>query len=326
MQRTLRHEVRYPFVPGLIPLAVLLAVGWLVLAASSAATAPVEVGLQPPAGPYLDSCRPIDATEGGYPWTHGTGVAVGVGQTFALDGAATLDRLTFRLRQDQNLAGEPFHVSLLERVDGEWETVATETGVLPADLPVDDPVYVRVDLVDRALVGGQTYAFHLEIAGGGNVNLARGEILHVGDDLCSGYAFRSAGNTPFEPLTKDLEYMLHGRDQTAGDLLLLRGDRFAVSAEWTDFLGASGTANPVALTDESGYFWFFSDTNVELVVKVLDGCPLNGRYWVFAAGLTNVEVRLRVEDLATQTVWENVNPLHRFYPPVLDTGAMATCP
>jgi hypothetical protein len=35
-------------------------------------------------------------------------------------------------------------------------------------------------------------------------------------------------------------------------------------------------------TTDTGAFWFFAAANVELIVKVLDGCALNGAHWVFA--------------------------------------------
>ena len=36
----------------------------------------------------------------------------------------------------------------------------------------------------------------------------------------------------------------------------------------------------------SGLFWFFSDTNWEVMVKALNGCGLNNRYWIFSAATT----------------------------------------
>ena len=43
-------------------------------------------------------------------------------------------------------------------------------------------------------------------------------------------------------------------------------------------------------------FWFFSSDNVELVVKVLDGCRENGYRWVLMGGLTDVGVEVTVTD------------------------------
>lgn len=42
-------------------------------------------------------------------------------------------------------------------------------------------------------------------------------------------------------------------------------------------------------------FYFFSPDNLEVMVKVLDGCAINGHYWVFAAGLTDLNWRLNVK-------------------------------
>ena len=47
----------------------------------------------------------------------------------------------------------------------------------------------------------------------------------------------------------------------------------------------SGTGTAVPLTSDTGYFWFFGSSNVEAVIKVLNACSLNQRFWVFAGGL-----------------------------------------
>lgn len=109
--------------------------------------------------------------------------------------------------------------------------------------------------------------------------------------------------------------------------LQLQQDRFLVWAEWNAPGGIGpGAAQGVPLTAESGYFTFFSPTNVELIVKVLNGCAVNHRYWVFLAGLTNVAVTLHVEDRLTGQVATYVNPYGRPFPPVQDTSTFATCP
>lgn len=108
--------------------------------------------------------------------------------------------------------------------------------------------------------------------------------------------------------------------------LLLGGGRFRVAAEHrTAPAGAFEVAEGVRLTDAAGYLWFFEPANVEVFLKVLDACPVNGRFWVFAAGLTNVQVRLRVEDTRTGAVKVYENPLGRPFQPVQDTQAFA-CP
>ena len=110
-----------------------------------------------------------------------------------------------------------------------------------------------------------------------------------------------------------------------GLTLCLQGGRFRVEAEYrTADGGSSGVSEP--LTDDTGVFFFFSRDNAELVVKVLSNCagPSN-HYWVFAAGLTNVEVTLRVTDTVTGAVKTYVNPLGESYLPILDTRAFDTC-
>lgn len=78
----------------------------------------------------------------------------------------------------------------------------------------------------------------------------------------------------------------------------LFGNRFEVEVTAHtadgDFVGKLATSTP-----ESGIFTFFSADNWEMLVKVLDGCNQNGKHWVFAAGATDVEFTLRVQDRAT---------------------------
>lgn len=89
--------------------------------------------------------------------------------------------------------------------------------------------------------------------------------------------------------------------------LCLREGRFRVEAAWKDFEGNAGVARAVPLTGETGALWFFQEDNLELVVKVLDGRGLNGRFWVFVASLTSVDFTLTVTDTQTgkQRVYRN---------------------
>ena len=82
----------------------------------------------------------------------------------------------------------------------------------------------------------------------------------------------------------------------------------------------------MALGGGSGYFWFFDPSNVELVVKVLDGCAANRRYWTFAAGLTRVGVTLIVTETATGITRTYTSPADAPFLPVQDTAAFGGCP
>jgi hypothetical protein len=114
-------------------------------------------------------------------------------------------------------------------------------------------------------------------------------------------------------------------DAPATPTLDLLGGRFRVEVVWETAEGASEAGLPRSLSDETGAFSFFSQANLELIVKVIDGCALNQRYWVFAAGLTNVGVLLRVTDTQTDETWTFENPVGQAFPPVQDTNALTGC-
>ncbi len=109
--------------------------------------------------------------------------------------------------------------------------------------------------------------------------------------------------------------------------LCLNQGRFEVKIDYRTAAGASGDGQAYPLTTDSGYFWFFDDANVELVIKVIDGCGYNDRYWVFAGGLTNVETHLTVRDTLHPTaVFQKTNPLNQAFAPILSIDAFDTCP
>ena len=109
--------------------------------------------------------------------------------------------------------------------------------------------------------------------------------------------------------------------------LCLNNGRFAVKAHWTKPDTSSGDGTAIPLTGDSGYFWFFDPSNIELITKVLNGCALDNAYWVFAAGLTNVGVDLQITDSQTGIQYEKQNPVGTAYAPVQDTHAFPTsCP
>jgi len=108
--------------------------------------------------------------------------------------------------------------------------------------------------------------------------------------------------------------------------LCLNGGRFQVKVNWrVPSQGTSGVGTAVALTSDTGYFWFFSSNNVELVIKVLDGRAVNGMFWVFYGALSDVAYTITVTDTATGTVraYSNVSGT---LASVADTSAFAGGP
>ena len=95
-----------------------------------------------------------------------------------------------------------------------------------------------------------------------------------------------------------------GACRTGEQYLCLSEGRFEIQAHWKNHLeeGVFGaaTAVPIDVSDESGMFWFFNSTNIELVVKTLDGRQLNGHYWLFFGALSNVEYWVTVRDTLRQ--------------------------
>lgn len=195
----------------------------------------------------------------------------------------------------------------------------------------------NVELVVKALDGcGLNGRFWIFSAGLTNVEVdlrvtdtATGEVRHYVNPLGTAYppkldtnAFAScdSGNLT---AAADLPAAL---PQTAPGGLLLNGGRFRVTATFETAQGQSGAAQAVQLTDDTGYFWFFDAANVEVIVKTLDACAFNSRFWVFSAGLTNVRVVLTVTDTRTGAVKTYTNPLNSSYTPLQDTSAFATCP
>ena len=64
-------------------------------------------------------------------------------------------------------------------------------------------------------------------------------------------------------------------------------------------------------SDQSALLYFFNRDNAEVLVKVLDGCQVNGRRWVFVAPVTNLAFTLRVESPHGESAWTHHNPLNR---------------
>ncbi|HYG63998.1 MAG TPA: hypothetical protein VEL74_15590, partial [Thermoanaerobaculia bacterium] len=93
-----------------------------------------------------------------------------------------------------------------------------------------------------------------------------------------------------------------------GRTLALLGGRFKVEVSWRDHQGKTGTGHAVPDSDQSGFFWFFDQANLELVVKALDGRALNGRWWIFYGALSDVEYWLTVTDTQTGQVRRYHNP------------------
>jgi hypothetical protein len=163
----------------------------------------------------------------------------------------------------------------------------------------------------------------------GSSGFVNGSFLPQGGNLIGAGSVSDADHNPCCDVTFSFEATPPASGQpgcTPGNSNLCLGSgRFKVEATWQTAAN-SGIAGAVGLTSDTGYFWFFSSTNVEAVVKVLDACSFNNRYWVFAGGLTDVRVDLKITDTKTGTIKTYSNPLGTKFAPIQDTNALAVCP
>lgn len=107
---------------------------------------------------------------------------------------------------------------------------------------------------------------------------------------------------------------------TSATNLCLNGNRFKVQATY-DTGSTSGAASATGMTTDTGYFYFFNASNVELLVKIVDGRGINGKFWVFAGGLTNVDTLITITDTQTGAVKTYRNPANTAFQPIQDTSA-----
>jgi poly(3-hydroxybutyrate) depolymerase len=109
-------------------------------------------------------------------------------------------------------------------------------------------------------------------------------------------------------------------------VLCLRDGRFRVEVV-REANGESGPGKVVPFgSPESGLFSFFHADNWELLVKVLDGCTVNGHYWVYSAATTDVRYILTVADTKTGQSARYENPAGKPAPAITDIEAIPACP
>ena len=163
----------------------------------------------------------------------------------------------------------------------------------------------------QALGAAAARGIHVVVATGRSYSFALPAVAPVGDPLLlivhnGAIARQRSGET--------LMRRLLPRDHARAVL--------EATVEWRTAAGASGSGQAVQLTSDTGFFWFFDADNVELVLKVLDACVINQRFWVFLGGLTDVGVEIAVEDTETGETWTHVHAPGTPLQPRLDTGAL----
>jgi|HubBroStandDraft_3_1064219.scaffolds.fasta_scaffold13876_4 predicted esterase len=191
-----------------------------------------------------------------------------------------------------------------------------------ADPNYKAPIHMYYGTTDPNYTGGAEAALRrqwaaLGVAAEEDVEAGYGHNYWPPDSMASGFLFL-AGKT----------YLAAPPPTCAADAnhLCLQGGRFRVEVAWDAGGGHSGaaTATP-AVSADSGVFWFFSPENWEILVKVLDGCAVNRRIWVFAAAVTDVHYTLTVTDTVTGQSLSYDNPAGQTARVVTDTAAFDAC-
>jgi len=142
----------------------------------------------------------------------------------------------------------------------------------------------------------------------------------LGFDLIAPAGTRSAAVEIYADSPAYFDDVVVVRQSTCASLVCLNDGRFAIDVRW--YTGAaSGHGTPIDVTADSATYSFFGTGNIELVVKVLDGCAVNGHHWVFIAGLTDVSVDVIVTEVATANATSYSNPLGQPFQPIQDTSA-----
>ena len=175
-------------------------------------------------------------------------------------------------------------------------------GALSWDDGNADPLQITIDLInDSAFEAEEFFRVRLSNPAGSDLGLDAANVRIQDDDFTS---FTCVPNA---------------------ETLCLRNGRFQVRSTWRTSQGTSGSGQAAALTSDTGTFWFFDEDNIEVLVKVLDACAAFDAHWVFAAGLTDVEVRFEVTDSESGRSQVYTNDLGQKFRPVQDVSAFLGC-
>lgn len=74
-----------------------------------------------------------------------------------------------------------------------------------------------------------------------------------------------------------------------------------------------GVGCVVLFIEEIGVFWFFSEGNLEFMVKIFDGLGINGKYWVGFGFLMDVEFIVMVIEVLSFEMKQYCNELGNCY-------------
>ncbi len=106
-----------------------------------------------------------------------------------------------------------------------------------------------------------------------------------------------------------------GRCEPGPERLCVQDGRFSLEVRFIDPNESRPGVDPEKAarvldsltTAETGFFWFFNPSNIELAAKVLDGRAINGSFWLLYGGASDLEYTLTVTDTVTGLAREYTN-------------------
>jgi hypothetical protein len=109
--------------------------------------------------------------------------------------------------------------------------------------------------------------------------------------------------------------------------LCLQDGKFVVEVAFEDQHAEPARGYVVhGASNKSGNFLFFEQENWEVLVKVLDGCKINDRYWAFLSTATNVMYTVTVTQTDTGITRQYGNQRGETPLAITDTSTFEGCP
>ncbi|HVR08364.1 MAG TPA: hypothetical protein VMW75_09970 [Thermoanaerobaculia bacterium] len=236
-------------------------------------------------------------------------------------------------------AGGLWSISLTARRGAYNGPQIGETQIATPIVPTSGEALVVFDFGGAPVTPGETITFTQTAQ---PITASSGSLFFdTGKGSCPGVFETNETTPPLDTVRRDTvgivltEHVLSGACIPSDTVMCIDnfpGDhRFKVTVHFHTVQGGGVSGNgqeipmaPLGVT-HGGLFWFFSADNPEMLVKVIDGCTVNGRFWVFLSAGTNVGFSVTVTDTAfggTKTYTNNdLTPAV----PVQDTSAISGC-
>lgn len=124
----------------------------------------------------------------------------------------------------------------------------------------------------------------------------------VPDEMMEPFATASANDVVTTALLKDLGWPSpqSGVCTPTSTTACVLGGRFKIEVQWTDFQAVTRNAFVASAgTSDTALFYWTNPNNWELLIKGINACSLNNKFWIYFAAATNVGYRVTVTDTQT---------------------------